>query len=135
MASSSAWAPGPAGAMLTAGANIASTVKAVAATTDAAAGRPNTVITRMAMTTAATATIMEKANITAKVNIMAARRMADRAAVKPTVGRMAAERTVAEHPMVAAERTVAEHLMAAVERTVAERTVVADTLVASTGNQ
>jgi hypothetical protein len=73
--------------------------------------------------------------IVATAGRVAAKRMADRAAVKPTVGRMAAERTVAEHPMVAAERTVAEHLMAAVERTVAERTVVADTLVASTGNQ
>jgi hypothetical protein len=48
---------------------------------------------------------------------------------------LAAERTVVEHPTVAAERTVAELLMAAVVRTVAERTVVADTLVASTGNQ
>jgi len=104
--------------MLTAGANIASMVRAEAATTAAAALRPSMVIMLTVTTIVATAG-----------------RMADRAAVKPTVGRMAAERTVAEHPMVAAERTVAEHLMAAVERTVAERTVVADTLVASTGNQ
>ena len=123
MASSSAWAPGPAGAMLTAGANIASMVRAEAATTAAAALRPS-------MAIMLTATM-----IVATADPTAAKRMADRAAVKPTVGRMAAERPVAEHPMVAAERTVAEHLMAAVERTVAERTVVADTLVASTGNQ
>ena len=123
MASSSAWAPGQAGAMATAGASIASMVRAEAATTAAAALRPSTVI----MLTATT--------IVATVDRTAEKRMADRAAVKPTVGRMAAE-----HPMVA-ERTVVEHLtvaellMAAVVRTVAERTVVADTLVASTGNQ
>ena len=126
MASSSAWAPGPAGAMATAGASIASMVRAEAATTAAAALRPSTVIMLTATMIVATA---------------------DRTAEKPTVDRaavanitaverlMAAERTVVEHPTVAAERTVAEHLMAAVERTVAERTVVADTLVASTGNQ
>jgi hypothetical protein len=112
--------------MATAGASIASMVRAEAATTAAAALRPSTVIMLTAMMIVATA---------------------DRTAEKPTVDRaavanitaverlMAAERTVVEHPTVAAERTVAELLMAAVVRTVAERTVVADTLVASTGNQ
>jgi len=92
--------------MATAGASIASMVRAEAATTAAAALRPSTVI----MLTATT--------IVATVDRTAEKRMADRAAVKPTVGRMAAE-----HPMVA-ERTVVEHLTVAELLMAAEHTVV-----------
>ena len=83
--------------MLTAGANIASMVRAEAATTAAAALRPSMAIMLTATMIVATA---------------------DRTAEKPTVDRAAV-----------ANITAVERLMAA------ERTVVADTLVASTGNQ
>jgi hypothetical protein len=60
---------------------------------------------------------MEKANITAKVNIMAARRMADP--------------TAAERLMAAANITVAERLMAAERPMVAADTQAADMIIGS----
>lgn len=89
--------------MLTAGANIASMVRVVAATTDAEAGKPSTDITLTAMTIAATAD--------PTVDRTVAKRMADPTADRMVVESMA-DPTAAEH-LMAAERMVVEHLMEA----------------------
>ncbi len=80
--SSSAWVPGPAGAMLTAGANIASSMQAEAVITDAAAMKPimaigPTAITTMITTAIITAVTTVAHHTVAAHRMMAGHRMAD----------------------------------------------------------
>ena len=122
------------------GATIASMVRAAAAITDAAAGRPSTAIMLTATMIAATVDRTAETptvDLAAVVDLTVAKRMAGLTVVEHP---MAAERLmVVEHPMAAESLTAAErlmvveHLMAAEHPTVVERLMVAAGMI--TGNQ
>ena len=104
------------------GATIASMVRAAAAITDAAAGRPSTAIMLTATMIAAT---VDRTAETPTVDLAAV--------VDLTVAKRMAGLTVVEHPMAAERLMVVEHPMAAESLTAAERLMVAAGMI--TGNQ
>jgi hypothetical protein len=126
--------------MPTAGASIASTVRAEAAITDGAAGRPSTVILLTAMMIVATADQVDQADHTAMVDHVVEKPMvgltavADQVVVDPTVVKRMADPVVVDR-MVVAHLTAVEHRTVAKRTAVEHLTAVADILAATIGNQ